>query len=88
MKKRARIPKSIHVGTNTPDGKAQIGEMAELQKQFEAGTITEEGLRKLATFMAIARKVKKLQVLVIDKVTDITPYEWENIYKPAGFKLL
>lgn len=40
----------------TPNGKGHIGEQQKLKKQFEQGVITERNLKRLASFMVIAKR--------------------------------
>ena len=64
MKERKRTKTSGLVSHTTPNG-SYPSEESKLRKKFELGTITKEEMRKLASFIVVAKK----------KVQTITPKE-------------
>ena len=55
MKERKRTKTSGLVSHTTPNG-SYPSEESKLRKKFELGTITKEEMRKLASFIVVAKK--------------------------------
>jgi hypothetical protein len=84
MRQRIKVTCCSHA---TPDGKAIMGQEEKLRKKFESGTITTDELRHYA-FFTVARKPTTVTVSVFGKRTVISVSEYNEIYKPLGFKAL
>lgn len=86
MKQRIKVTCCSHA---TPDGKAIMGKEEKLSKKLDKGVITVSEMWEYAELKAKQHSSSPtVRVRVFGKMVAITRREYNEIYKPLGFKAL
>lgn len=86
MKQRIKMSCCSHA---TPDGKAIMGKEERLSKKLDKGIITTKEMWEYAELKAMQRSSSYIvRVRVFGKMIAISRHEYNEVYKPLGFKPL